>query len=172
MQRLRQRHTLHKISACRKLIKGKAMSAISNNLRYVAWSSKSSSPSSAVKDVRVGGCMCVYMLVFSDKEGERHLTCHDLCSVGGIKLFVKRNTLVSCFMCVCQISPGLTHTQGSCLSHSLKWTLCGSTKEPKLIVTCEAHSIIHTHRLSLVPACLFYLKCFKDYKKTINIIKG
>ncbi len=57
-------------------------------------------------------CVCTYVcvLVFSDKECQRHLTTTDLFSVGGIKLFVKRNTFVLCCVCVSQISSDLTHT--------------------------------------------------------------
>ena len=61
-------------------------------------------------------CMYVCMLVFSDKEDQRCLTPYDLCGVGGIKLFVKRNTFVFFSVCVSQISFDLTHTYTRLLS--------------------------------------------------------
>ncbi len=55
-------------------------------------------------------CLSVCALVFTDKEGQKRLTPRDLCSVGGIKLFVKRNSFVFCCSCISQISSDLTHT--------------------------------------------------------------
>ena len=104
----------------------------------------------------MSACMCVH--VFSDKEDQRHLTPHNLCGVGGIKLFVKKNTFVFCHVCVSQISPDLTHTCTRVLSVSFFEVNFNALTKRLLVRTCiyrDADSLYHTHSDRASPFTLY-----------------
>lgn len=67
-------------------------------------------------------CVCSFSLIRRAKGVWPWMT---RCGVGGIKLFVKRNTFVSCCVCVSQISSDLTYLQqGSRVPFSTVTSVC------------------------------------------------